>query len=457
MNTPIFDFVNKYVQDAPLRLHMPGHKGRGPLKIEQYDITEIDGADVLYHDSGIISESQNNASSLFGSAKTLYSTEGATLCIRAMLALMRYYANEQGEEPIIAACRNAHKSFVTACGLLNIDPIWISSSSGTLLSCKLDANEIDSFFAQQNKKPTALYLTSPDYLGNMMDIAAIAKACHKHGVLLIVDNAHGAYLHFLSDPSHPLDLGADLVCDSAHKTLPVLTGGAYLHISKKAPTILCDYADSALSIFASTSPSYLILQSLDLCNSYLNNDYKEKLYRFSARIVDFKKELRALGFQLIGDEPLKITVMTKPYGYYGTEIANLLKQNCLSVEFSDPDYVVLMLTPEFNEKMLKKILSAFSSIPQKAPILTFPPRISITEKVFSPREALFSASELLPTEDCEGRILAQPGVTCPPAIPVAICGEILTQEHLTAFRYYRIEKIAVVITTGRAGGLHKPP
>ena len=113
----------------------------------------------------------------------------------------------------------------------------------------------------------AFYLTSPDYLGGMQDIAALSAVCDAHGVPLLVDNAHGAYLRFLPGGSrHPIDLGAAACCDSGHKTLPVLTGGAYLHLGPKAPVQEESTVRSALALFGSTSPSYLILQSLDACN-----------------------------------------------------------------------------------------------------------------------------------------------------------------------------------------------
>ena len=119
-----------------------------------------------------------------------------------------------------------------------------------------------------------IIIKSPDYLGRTADIKGIADVCHRKGVLLIVDNAHGAYLKFSENDDHPLTLGADICCDSAHKTLPVLTGGAYLHLSKELVSKydyddLYEYIKSVMCMNGSTSPSYLILQSLDLCNRYL--------------------------------------------------------------------------------------------------------------------------------------------------------------------------------------------
>ena len=109
--------------------------------------------------------------------------------------------------------------------------------------------------ALSGSRPAAVYVTSPDYLGGQCDIAALAETAHRHNVPLLVDNAHGAYLHFLTPPQHPLDLGADLCCDSAHKTLPVLTGGAYLQIGPQAPPDFTANGRQALALFGSTSPT----------------------------------------------------------------------------------------------------------------------------------------------------------------------------------------------------------
>ena len=229
MDTPICDFVRNYDRKNSLRLHMPGHKGTSFLGMEHLDIAEIDGADSLYEASSIIARSEENASRLFG-CKTLYSTEGSSQCIRAMLYLVQLYARQNGQRSRIAAGRNAHKTFLTAAALLDLEVDWLYPKDNTgYLSCHLTAEDISSYLEKAADKPVAIYLTIPDYLGNLVDIAVIAEVCHKNGVLLAVDNAHGAYLKFLPQTQHPMDLGSDLCCDSAHKTLPVLTGGAYLN------------------------------------------------------------------------------------------------------------------------------------------------------------------------------------------------------------------------------------
>lgn len=444
MNTPICDFVRSYIQKNTLRLHMPGHKGVDLLGFEAFDITEISGADSLYEADGIIKESELNASQLFGS-NTFYSTEGSSLCIRAMLYLVSLFAKEKGIEPLVLAARNAHKTFLSAVALLDIDVEWLYPTGyPSYLSCKITPEYLKSVLEDMDKKPVAVYLTSPDYLGNMLDIKAIAKVCHKYGVLLIVDNAHGAYLKFLKNSKHPIDLGADICCDSAHKTLPALTGGAYLHISLGSDEVFCKRAKDALSLFGSTSPSYLILQSLDAVNKYLSEGYSTQLDMFIKRLDDLKFRLIKNGYTLVGTEPLKITISTKPYGYTGREFAKILLKNNIVCEFCDPDFVVMMLTPEIGTFGLMMLEKALLSIPARRLKHSTLPKLSVLEKKLTVREAMFSPCETVLAKESKGKILATPSVSCPPAVPIAIPGEVITSSAVKCFAYYGIKEINVI-------------
>ena len=314
MDTPIYDFVKNYKNQKFSRFHMPGHKGKKILGVEDIDITEISGADCLFAADGIIKLSQENTSKIFGTSYTYYSTEGSTLCIKAMLG-----AVAEGKSGKILAGRNAHKAFIYAAASLNIEVDWAYGKSDHL--CRLNITDSDIENLLKNGKYIAVYLTNPDYLGNLLDIAGIGEICRKYNVPLIVDNAHGAYLKFLKESQHPIDLGADMCCDSAHKTLPVLTGGAYLHV--KNPEY-CSKILKYLAFFGSTSPSYLILQSLDICNKYLDADIKEDIEKTVARIEKIKKTAKRRGFVLADTEPLKLTVNIALSGYTKQEFLKLL-------------------------------------------------------------------------------------------------------------------------------------
>ena len=520
MNTPICDFVQKYIDSVGVRFHMPGHKGESVFtgqaeshegaeniasagqaghrkstgniifagragrrksagkitfagragrrkgaeniasasstgsagqrknkwpEIEKYDITEIDGADVLYKASGIIKESEENASRLFGTARTKYSTEGSSLSIRAMLYLTVLYAKERGCKPLILAGRNAHQAFLSAVALLDLEVEWLyPKEQESLMSCKITDEQLAERLADMPQKPVAVYITSPDYLGNISDIEGLAAVCHSQDVLLLVDNAHGAYLQFLKESRHPIALGADMCCDSAHKTLPVLTGGGYLHIAPNAPELFAKQVERAMNLFASTSPSYLILQSLDAANQYLAEGYREKLAECATYVEGMKKRLQDAGYTLVGDEPLKLTIATKDYGWRGNIVTQFLAIADMIGEFADQDFVVLMLTPELRFSILESMEAILRAVPRRPPITEKAPTLSKAERVCSVREAMFANSEERNVRDCLGQVLASASVSCPPAIPIVVCGERIDEQALQCFAYYGVERCNVI-------------
>ncbi len=421
---------------------MPGHKGKGGLGIEQYDITEIGGADSLYEADGIIAESEENASKLFG-CPTFYSTEGSSQCIRAMLYLACINAGDNGK-PLILAGRNAHKTFVTAAAMLDCEVEWLCPEADeSYLSCSVNPQKLSDALNHSERLPDAVYITSPDYLGNVSDIKALAEVCHGFGVPLLVDNAHGAYLKFLPESKHPIDLGADICCDSAHKTLPVLTGGAYLHISPETEFPYADQAKNALAIFGSTSPSYLILASLDLANSEIER-CKEKLSLVAKKVAKAKEFLAESGFVLCGNEEMKITVCPKTSGYTGYELASFCEKKGFVYEYADADHAVFMFSANSNPDDAPEVARLIASAEKKAPIKTSAPDFHLPEKAMTIRKAAFSRQETVSVKESVGRILAVPTVGCPPAVPIAVCGERIDKQTVERFLYYGITECTVV-------------
>ncbi|MBR5975895.1 MAG: hypothetical protein IK020_12015 [Clostridiales bacterium] len=525
MNTPICDFVREYAAKEAIRAHMPGHKGRGDIfavvpgdetknqydesfsRITRYDITEISGADDLYYPHGIIAESEANASEAF-QCPTYYSTEGSSLCIRAMLylAMMKQredpsQSNARGSPPWVLATRNAHKSFASACILLGIDVEWLTSEKTDEEEEQVDytsfKEKLPEAIGRHGCLPCCVYLTSPDYLGRFLDIEGISKLCHVRGVTVVVDNAHAAYSYFLSGPDYryeddmsPIAQGADMCCDSAHKTLPVLTGGAYLHVRKGFFLGNADYmppylrttdvntayrqeentrrVKEAMALFASTSPSWLILQSLDKQNPYLDGVFFRDLGETKMRIMSQKFILEKAGFELIGDDPLRITVRTRSWGYTGYEFAQILRDPTgirtledenpdeteskerseirpIEVEFSDPDVVVLMFSVRNAFKEIDEAGDRILKIRRRLPLLPAPLLSSrLPEKVMTMREAALRPYEIVPVGEALGRIAHVMDVTCPPAVPIVFPGERIGEKEVERLCYYGYNECKVL-------------
>ena len=469
MNTPIVDFVRRYAQSGTSRLHMPGHKGQSLLGFEPLDITEIQGADELYAPEGIIAQSEANATRLFGTAHTYYSTEGSSQCIRAMLCLALQAAPQTGRRPVLLASRNAHKALLYAAALLDFDIRWLwpqPQDAGALCSCPVTARSLTEAMqtlAGEGITPFGVYVTSPDYLGGVQDIAALAAVCKAHGVPLLVDNAHGAYLRFLPENRHPIALGAAMCCDSGHKTLPVVTGGAYLHLGPNAPVQDEAAVRGALALFGSTSPSYLILQSLDRCNQTLAEGYPLRLLQCCGYLTRLRRILNEgaqakhcpVPLAVTGpqQEPLKVTLDAAALGCTGTQLADRLREAHIECEYADPRYVVLMFTPENPPQDFDRLQTALETLLAAVPENLPQPENRAGEfaalqqqavQKCTVRQAVLGAQECIPVENALGRVCAMPTVSCPPAIPIAVSGEEITPAAVALMQRYGVQRVSVL-------------
>ena len=317
--------------------------------------------------------------------------------------------------------------------------------------------------AQQGITPFGVYVTSPDYLGGVQDIPALAAVCRAQGVPLLVDNAHGAYLRFLPQNCHPIAQGAAMCCDSAHKTLPVVTGGAYLHLGYDAPVQDEAAVRGALALFGSTSPSYLILQSLDACNAVLAGDYPRRLVQCCAALEGLRRSLNKaaaarqcpvpLAVAGAQQEPMKLTLDAAALGCTGTALAEALRRAQLECEYADPRYVVLMFTPENPPQDYTRLQTALEQLLAAVPAgLTRPENragefAALQQQAVQRctiRQAVLGAQVRVPVHKALGSVCAMPTVSCPPAIPVAVSGEEITPAAIALMQRYGIEEISVL-------------
>ena len=427
MNTPVADFVQRYAKAGTARLHMPGHKGRCFLGCEPWDITEIHGADALYEAEGILAESEQNAAALFGSQRTCYSTEGSSQCIRAML----YLAVAASGSHTVVAARNVHRAFVSAAALLDLEIRWLwPEESRSLCGCPISPAQLEETLHSLPEPPAAVYLTSPDYLGGMAEIPALAQVCHQHGTLLLVDNAHGAHLHFLQGedghPLHPMQLGADLCCDSLHKTLPALTGAALLHCNREE---YVPQLKGAMTVFGSTSPNYLIMLSIDSTAGFLLGDGPDQLRRTVRKWGELRRLAREQGYPIPEHcDPMRLTLPLAGSGYTAKEFKALLHERRIMEEYCSDSGCVLLFSPFNREEDFARVRQFLLDCPvrQKGSFAPFP--IVPSQRVMGLRQALLAPKESVDIDKAEGRISAQVKITCPPGIPLVMPGERLHKE-----------------------------
>lgn len=427
---PIFDALSSYKQKNNMRLHMPGHSGCSAVlgcfsDVLPYDITEIDGMDSLYDADGIIKQSEDYAAQVYGSGAVLYSAGGCTLAINAMLATFL----KPGDG--VLCMRASHRSFINTAALLDLRPVWLygdvtPESVGAALSENMSAGQ---------SPVRAVYVTSPDYYGRLLDIEKIASACHRFGLPLLVDAAHGGHLRFLSKNLDPVSLGADACALSLHKTLPVLTGGAVLSLKDGR---LKSRAKSAMALFGSTSPSYPILASLELAVNWAAENGRTEFARLEQTVDEIKKLITDIDMLPCGRfDPVRLTLHTARAGVDGGSAARMLINKGIYPDYYDGQFVVMIPTP-FTEdfERLKGALSDLKSLSR-----TFDGRQANAFEAFAaeklsnqdmpaltPRQAMLSEYELVETAKSVGRIAAETASLCPPGIPLVTPGEPISKK-----------------------------
>lgn len=444
-NTPLKRALDEYIRQDYARLHMPGHKGASisPFgELMAYDVTEVEGTDSLFEDDGPLKELEEIFTRLYDTKGTVMSAGGSTLCIQAML---RMVAKKEGR---ILAGRNIHAAAVNAMALLGLEPVWVypNRKQEECLIGEISPDEIRSVLEKEKQAGTldslcAVYVTSPDYFGVMSDIRSIAQIAHEYGLPLLVDNAHGAHLHFLKEEYHPIQLGADLCCDSLHKTMPALTGAALLHTSD---TKYCPQMKGAMTVFSSTSPNYLIMLSMDSTAAFLMQDGAERIQQTVTRCEELRQKAREKGFVLPQHcDPMRLTLPLAGTGWDAQNFRKLLRKHKIMEEYLSDSGCVLLFSPFNREEDFKRTGALLDEVLiQNQPFTAFP--IVPSEKVMSLREAFLSPKESVPVEKAEGRIAAQVKITCPPGIPLVMPGERLHKEIIKILKNSGIFVIDVV-------------
>lgn len=352
---PLLERLSTYAASDAYPFHMPGHKRQVRLGITSFpnpfsvDITEIDGFDNLHHAEDILKESMESAAAVYGADRSWYLVNGSTCGILTAIAA----AVKPGEKILMA--RNSHKSAYHAVVLNQLEPVYLYPEEVPEFQIPggIRPEQVEKALLR-HPEIRVVFVTSPTYEGIVSDIRGIAEAAHRHGAALIVDEAHGAHLPFGDGnyfPDGALREGADLVIQSLHKTLPSLTQTAILHL--KSQILDAKKVEQYLSVYQSSSPSYVLIASMENCVRYMAEQGTGEMERYAGRLMGIREKLAKLRhFRLLtkeicgmagvyGYDPSKLVIFS--VGMTGTRLAEILRSEYhLEAEMASVRYVLLM-------------------------------------------------------------------------------------------------------------------
>lgn len=441
---PLLEALLEYHNEGNLILSMPGNKcGLGferdiigmdfVSKLGYLDITEVDPLDNLHHPEGVIKEAQELLCEYYGVKKAFFMVNGST---GGNLSAI-FSAFNEGDEVLVE--RNCHKSIYNALVLKKLKVTYIEPLLDLKNEIFLSPNRksIENAF-KKCENPKGIILTYPNYFGITYDIEEVICNLKEKGLKVIIDSAHGA--HFDTDDRLPKSLAriGDYVVLSAHKTLPSLTGGSYLLVNCEDDNI-----EFYVSTFMTTSPSYLIMASLDYGRYYLSRYGKEDYNILIDLAEEWKEKINKLGkVNIIGRESLEegydidLTryVMVLPKGYSGHKLLEYLRKEKIQSEMSFSLGVVLILSPFNKEKdflLLYRAIKRLDLESLKIDYIKMENKVLIPKKALEPYEVFNSASEYVKLSDCEGKIAKESLIPYPPGIPLVCSGEIISREIIS--------------------------
>lgn len=438
---PICEAIENFCKVTDSRWHTPGHSGGAVIpdalkswghQVWQYDVTEVEGLDYLLDKTGVIAEAEQLTAKAYGVTDTMFLTQGSTAGIQsAILATVK-----PGQKILVQ--RHSHISIWNSLVLSGAEPIWLLPEYDKWGLVKaFDVKEIELKLAA-NPDIAAVVLQNPTYEGRAGDIIAAVNAVHSFNIPLIVDEAHGAHWHFCDRfPVSGVDAGADIVIQSAHKTLPVLTGGAWVH--SQGSIIDQDRLVAMSRLIHSSSPSYLLMASLDACRAHLAEQAPAGYLRLFEMVQRFHQhvkqspEYRVLPLNLVHHDFSKINVhflsqssefllnTTKKYGimFEKSEGRNLLFLTTLGTNSNDFKRLEAFLA-ECSRALGRNMRTDRHSLMFQA--------VNSGKNIYNPRVIFYKEKELVRLAEAAGRVAAQPVSQTPPGVPLILPGELITKE-----------------------------
>ena len=489
----LLERLTEYAGSDAYPFHMPGHKRReipdgipggfpDPYGI---DITEIDGFDNLHHAEGILKDAMDEAAAIYGTDRSWYLVNGSTCGI-----LSAVFATTENGGKILTA-RNCHKAVYHAICLNRLEAEYLYPeeitefriNGGIRAEDVRKALEKDAMRCAGNSgdvrgkitKIQAVLITSPTYEGVVSDIRAITDAAHEYGIPLIVDEAHGAHLEYAdqchSFPKSALEYGADIVIQSLHKTLPCFTQTAILHV--KGKLVDQDRISRYLSMFQTSSPSYLFMAGMERCIRYMDGDGRNEMIRYEKRLERFMERMEGLQVlevldreicgkyrTVAGWDPSKIVVSTmRAEDFHGEELAETLRRKYhLEMEMTAPEYVIAMTSLMDTEEGFERLGTALLEIDgalrrrtesgRKEKAASETPE-GLESKLSHPVrrmlicEAMDADTERTAFQDTVGKVSAEFVYLYPPGIPIIAPGEVFTDAIVEKIMAYKAAGLLV--------------
>ena len=450
----LYKKLEEYAKTDYYPFHMPGHK-RNPLSVAgdfpvERDITEIHGFDNLHHPEGIIREAEEAAASLYGTKESFYSVNGSTA---AILSAVSAAVKKEGH---ILIARNCHKAVYHAAYLrgLKVSCIYPREDSEPGINGGISPEDVENCL-DSGKDIEAVLITSPTYDGVVSDVKGIAETVHRFGIPLIVDEAHGAHFPFSGYfPESSLDLGADIVIHSVHKTLPSMTQTALLH--RCTDRVDRDLLVRFMGIYQSSSPSYILMAGIDACMDMISKNGERMFREYTENLEHVRKRLSGCGcIRLITPEKnrekgifdydrSKILLSTVHSSLNGRQLHRILREEFhLEMEMEAENYVLALTSPGDTKEGFDRLLKAVEEIDRRESLKEIKTEQKENTAACCRMKSFMKISEAMdapkvriPLEESEGRISAEFAYLYPPGIPLIVPGEEITGLFVQNMRRY---------------------
>lgn len=448
--TPLFDAVKKYAEKKKVSFHTPGHKhGDGIPKIFRdfvgarifdIDLTLLKEVDSLQDPRTVIKESHKLAAEAYGADFSFFLVNGTTIGNHAMILTVCF----PGDKIIIP--RNAHKSVIAGVILSGAIPVYIHPVYDKELKMTLNISpEQVARKLKEHPDVKAVLVTNPTYNGITTDIREIVRIAHQHKKIIMVDEAHGPHLKFHPDlPTSAMEAGADMCVQSTHKIISGMTQASMLHARKTVDTLKLS---RVLQLLHTTSPSYILMASLDVARMQMATQGREILSKVLSLSESARNDLRGLGFSCVGKESsgregfygmdvTKLNIFTDNLLMTGYSVADILnKKYGIQIEFAAPTYMLAIMSLGNTKNDVYKLIKAVKDIKKNAkPVENFDRILKSTEYpaiesdvVLTPREASFSVTKKVLFKEAIGMISSEIVCPYPPGVPLLVPGERITK------------------------------